>query len=197
MMKRLFDIVFASFMLVLFAPVFVVFACWISLDSKGGVFFGQERVGINGKHFKLWKFRTMKPHSERGGQLTVGSSDSRITRAGYFLRKFKVDELPQLWNVLLGDMSVVGPRPEVPRYVAMYSPEQRLVLSISPGITDYASLRYFEESDLLAKSSNPEETYIQEIMPAKLALNLEYVRRHSFMGDLSVIIQTGLRILKA
>ena len=197
MMKRLFDIVFASVMLVLFAPLFIVLACWISLDSRGGVFFGQERVGINGKHFKLWKFRTMKPHSERGGQLTVGSSDSRITRAGYFLRKFKVDELPQLWNVLLGDMSVVGPRPEVPRYVAMYSPEQRLVLSIRPGITDYASLRYFEESDLLAKSTNPEETYIQEIMPAKLALNLEYVRRHSFTGDLSVIIQTGLRILKA
>jgi lipopolysaccharide/colanic/teichoic acid biosynthesis glycosyltransferase len=197
MMKRLFDIVFASVMLVFFAPLFIVLACWISLDSRGGVFFGQERVGINGKHFKLWKFRTMKPHSERGGQLTVGSSDSRITRAGYFLRKFKVDELPQLWNVLLGDMSVVGPRPEVPRYVAMYSPEQRLVLSIRPGITDYASLRYFEESDLLAKSTNPEETYIQEIMPAKLALNLEYVRRHSFIGDLSVIIQTGLRILKA
>jgi lipopolysaccharide/colanic/teichoic acid biosynthesis glycosyltransferase len=197
MMKRLFDIVFASVMLVLFAPLFIVLACWISLDSRGGVFFGQERVGINGMHFRLWKFRTMKPHSEKGGQLTVGSSDSRITRAGYFLRKFKVDELPQLWNVLLGDMSVVGPRPEVPRYVAMYSPEQRLVLSIRPGITDYASLRYFEESDLLAKSTNPEETYIQEIMPAKLALNLEYVRRHSFMGDLSVIIQTGLRILKA
>ncbi|MFN5296200.1 MAG: sugar transferase [Flavobacteriales bacterium] len=197
MIKRWFDIVFATVMLVLFAPLFMVMACWISLDSRGGVFFGQERVGINGKHFKLWKFRTMKPHSERGGQLTVGSADSRITRAGYFLRKFKVDELPQLWNVLLGDMSVVGPRPEVPRYVALYSPEQRLVLSIRPGITDYASLRYFEESDLLAKSSNPEETYIQEIMPAKLALNLEYVRRHSFLGDLTVIIQTGLRILKA
>jgi len=197
MMKRVFDIVFAIAMLVLFTPLFVVLAIWISADSKGGVFFGQVRVGINGKHFKLWKFRTMKPQSEKGGQLTVGATDSRITRAGYFLRKFKVDELPQLWNVLMGDMSVVGPRPEVPRYVAMYSPEQQLVLSIRPGITDYASLRYFEESDLLAKAEHPEQTYIREIMPAKLALNLEYVHKHSFTGDLAIILQTGLRILKA
>ena len=196
-MKRLFDIIFALVMLLLFSPLFVVLACWVSIDSRGGVFFGQERVGLDGKPFKLWKFRTMKPHSEKGGQLTVGASDSRITRAGYYLRKFKVDELPQLWNVVLGDMSVVGPRPEVPRYVALYSPEQRRVLSIRPGITDYASLRYFEESDILAKSANPEETYIQEIMPTKLALNLEYVHKHSFAGDLAIIVKTGWRILKA
>ena len=196
-MKRLFDIIFALVMLLLFSPLFVVLACWVSIDSRGGVFFGQERVGLNGKPFKLWKFRTMKPHSEKGGQLTVGASDSRITRAGYYLRKFKVDELPQLWNVVLGDMSVVGPRPEVPRYVALYSPEQRRVLSIRPGITDYASLRYFEESDILAKSANPQETYIQEIMPTKLALNLEYVHKHSFAGDLAIILKTGWRILKA
>jgi len=196
-MKRMFDILFAMVMLLLFSPLFCALAIWVSLDSRGGVFFGQERVGLDGKPFKLWKFRTMKPHAERGGQLTVGSSDSRITRAGYFLRKFKVDELPQLWNVVLGDMSVVGPRPEVPRYVAMYSTEQRKVLSIRPGITDYASLRYFEESDLLAKSANPEETYITQIMPAKLALNLEYVSKHSFVGDVAIIVKTGLRILKA
>jgi lipopolysaccharide/colanic/teichoic acid biosynthesis glycosyltransferase len=196
-MKRLFDLVFALVMLLLFSPLFLVLAVWISLDSRGGVFFGQERVGLNGSSFKLWKFRTMKPHAEKGGQLTVGSADARITKAGYFLRKFKVDELPQLWNVVLGDMSVVGPRPEVPRYVALYTPEQRAVLSIRPGITDYASLRYFEESDLLAKSVNPEETYIREIMPAKLALNLDYVRRHSLSVDLAIIIKTGLRILKA
>ncbi len=196
-MKRLFDIIFALVMLLLFSPLFVVLACWVSIDSRGGVFFGQERVGLNGKPFKLWKFRTMKPHSEKGGQLTVGASDSRITRAGYYLRKFKVDELPQLWNVVLGDMSVVGPRPEVPRYVALYSPEQRRVLSIRPGITDYASLRYFEESNILAKSANPQETYIQEIMPTKLALNLEYVHKHSFAGDLAIIVKTGWRILKA
>jgi lipopolysaccharide/colanic/teichoic acid biosynthesis glycosyltransferase len=196
MMKRAFDIVFACTMLVLFMPLFVALAIWVSLDSRGGVFFGQERVGKNGRSFKLWKFRTMRPQSEKSGQLTVGSSDARITRAGYFLRKFKVDELPQLWNVVLGDMSVVGPRPEVPRYVALYSPEQRSVLDVRPGITDYASLKYFAESDLLAASTNPERTYIDEIMPAKLALNMEYVRKHSLAGDVRIIVLTGLRILK-
>ena len=124
MMKRSFDILFASCMLVLLIPLFLVVSCWIILDSKGGVFFGQERVGKGGRAFKLWKFRTMRPHSERSGQLTVGSADKRITGAGYFLRKFKLDELPQLWNVVRGDMSVVGPRPEVPRYVALYTEVQ-------------------------------------------------------------------------
>ena len=197
MMKRAFDIVFALLMLVLFLPLFAGISCWILFDSNGGVFFGQERVGKEGKNFRLWKFRTMRPHSEKAGQLTVGSTDSRITGAGYYLRKFKVDELPQLWNVVLGDMSVVGPRPEVPRYVAMYTEEQKQVLRIRPGITDYASLRYFDESELLAKSENAEDTYIREVMPTKLALNLEYVRSHTFWGDVSIIVQTGLRIIKA
>ncbi|MFM9006164.1 MAG: sugar transferase [Flavobacteriales bacterium] len=196
MIKRLFDIVFASCMLVLLLPLLITLSLWVLLDSKGGVFFGQERVGLHRKSFKLWKFRTMHPQSEQLGQLTVGSSDRRITRAGYFLRKYKVDELPQLWNVLLGEMSVVGPRPEVPRYVAMYSSEQLQVLSVCPGITDYASLKYFRENDLLAASQNPEETYINEIMPAKLLLNLQYVRKHSLLGDLKIIVLTGLRILK-
>ncbi|MFM7233124.1 MAG: sugar transferase [Flavobacteriales bacterium] len=196
MIKRLFDIVFASCMLVLLLPLMITLSLWVLLDSKGGVFFGQERVGLHRKSFKLWKFRTMHPQSEQLGQLTVGSSDRRITRAGYFLRKYKVDELPQLWNVLLGEMSVVGPRPEVPRYVAMYSSEQLQVLSVCPGITDYASLKYFSENDLLAASQNPEETYINEIMPAKLLLNLQYVRKHSLLGDLKIIVLTGLRILK-
>jgi lipopolysaccharide/colanic/teichoic acid biosynthesis glycosyltransferase len=197
MMKRAFDIVFACTMLVLFMPLFTALAIWVSLDSRGGVFFGQERVGKDGLSFRLWKFRTMRPQSEKGGQLTVGSTDARITRAGYFLRKFKVDELPQLWNVVLGDMSVVGPRPEVPRYVALYSPEQRSVLDVRPGITDYASLKYFAESDLLAASNDPEQTYIHEIMPAKLTLNLEYVRKHSLAGDIRIILLTGLRVLKS
>jgi len=196
MMKRAFDIVFACTMLVLFMPLFTALAIWVSLDSRGGVFFGQERVGKDGRSFRLWKFRTMRPQSEKGGQLTVGSTDARITRAGYFLRKFKVDELPQLWNVVLGDMSVVGPRPEVPRYVALYSPDQRSVLDVRPGITDYASLKYFAESDLLAASNDPEQTYIHEIMPAKLTLNLEYVRKHSLAGDIRIIWLTGLRVLK-
>jgi lipopolysaccharide/colanic/teichoic acid biosynthesis glycosyltransferase len=197
MIKRLFDIVFSSVMLVLFTPLFIALASWIALDSKGGVFFGQERVGLNGRPFKLWKFRTMRPQAEQKGQLTVGSTDNRITRAGYYLRRFKVDELPQLWNVFRGEMSVVGPRPEVPKYVAFYSAEQRKVLQVRPGITDYASLRYFEESDLLAASSNPEETYIQVIMPMKLQLNADYVRHRSFWGDIRIILLTGLRIVKA
>jgi lipopolysaccharide/colanic/teichoic acid biosynthesis glycosyltransferase len=196
MIKRLFDIVFALVMLVLLLPLFLLLACWVSLDSRGGVFFGQDRVGLGGRHFKLWKFRTMRPQSEISGQLTVGSSDSRITGAGYFLRKFKVDELPQLWNVLRGEMSVVGPRPEVPRYVAHYTNEQRAVLNVRPGITDYASLQYFDESDLLAKSENPEETYIKEILPTKLRLNLIYIQSRSFWGDLRIIALTGLRIFK-
>ena len=195
-MKRLFDIVFALTMLLLLAPLFLVLACWVGMDSRGGVFFGQQRVGKGGKHFTLWKFRTMKPHSEKGGQLTVGSSDVRITRAGYFLRKFKVDELPQLWNVVRGEMSVVGPRPEVPRYVAHYTEHQRSVLNIRPGITDYASLHYFNESDLLAKSENPEATYLNEVLPAKLQLNLVYLQSHTFWGDLRIILLTGLRIFR-
>jgi lipopolysaccharide/colanic/teichoic acid biosynthesis glycosyltransferase len=196
MIKRLFDIVFALVMLVLLLPLFLLLACWVSLDSRGGVFFGQDRVGLGGRHFKLWKFRTMRPQSEISGQLTVGSSDSRITGAGYFLRKFKVDELPQLWNVLRGEMSVVGPRPEVPRYVAHYTNEQRAVLNVRPGITDYASLQYFDESDLLAQSQNPEETYIKEILPTKLRLNLIYIQSRSFWGDLRIIALTGLRIFR-
>jgi lipopolysaccharide/colanic/teichoic acid biosynthesis glycosyltransferase len=197
MIKRLFDIVFSGIMLVLFAPLFLVLALCIALDSKGGVLFGQERVGLNGQLFKLWKFRTMHPQAEQKGQLTVGSADKRITRAGYYLRKYKVDELPQLWNVFRGDMSVVGPRPEVPRYVALYSIEQRKVLQVRPGITDYASLRYFEESDLLASSANPEETYVHVIMPAKLQLNADYVKSRTFWGDIWIILLTGLRIVKA
>lgn len=195
MMKRVFDIVFSFVMLLLFLPLFALLALAIVCDSRGGVFFAQERVGIQGESFRLLKFRSMRTNAEKGGQLTVGSSDSRITRVGYYLRKFKVDELPQLWNVFRGEMSVVGPRPEVPRYVALYNEEQRKVLSVRPGITDYASLLYFSESDLLAASTNPEQTYIEEIMPAKLKLNLEYVRRHSLLEDVKIIWLTGWRII--
>lgn len=194
-MKRLFDIVFSGVMLLLFSPLFLLIALAIMVDSRGGIFFGQIRVGKNEVPFRMWKFRTMRPLSEQSGQLTVGSSDRRITRVGYFLRKLKVDELPQLWNVFKGEMSVVGPRPEVPRYVALYNAEQRRVLSIRPGITDYASLKYFSESDLLAASENPEQTYIEEIMPAKLKLNLEYVLNYGLFEDLRIIVLTGLRVL--
>jgi lipopolysaccharide/colanic/teichoic acid biosynthesis glycosyltransferase len=196
MIKRLFDILFSIVMLLLLSPLLLSMVVIVALDSPGGVFFGQIRVGKSGRHFRLWKFRTMKVNAESSGQLTVGSRDNRITRAGFYLRKYKIDELPQLWNVLTGDMSIVGPRPEVPRYVAMYNEEQKQVLSILPGITDYASLLYFTENDLLAASSNPEETYIREIMPAKLELNLKYIREMSFLGDMKIVLLTARRILR-
>lgn len=193
-MKRFFDIGFSLLMLILLSPLFLVFIIVINIDSRGGAFFGQIRIGKNEKPFRLWKFRTMRINSESAGQITVGARDNRITSFGYYLRKFKFDELPQLWNVLIGDMSMVGPRPEVPKYVALYTPEQKRVLSIQPGITDYASLQYFEESELLAKSQNPEETYIEEIMPKKLALNLQYVDGKSFSSDLKIILKTVVRM---
>ncbi|MFN0031448.1 MAG: sugar transferase [Flavobacteriales bacterium] len=193
-MKRVFDICFSLVMLLLLSPVFIVLACCVSLDSRGGIFFGQWRTGKHEKLFRLWKFRTMHPHAEHQGQLTVGERDPRITRMGYHLRKYKVDELPQLWNVLCGDMSMVGPRPEVPRYTSLYNAEQKRVLSIRPGITDHASLIYFEESRLLAQAEDAEKTYIEQVMPAKLKLNLEYLQEMNFAGDLKIIWKTVVRM---
>ena len=152
-------------------------------------------MGLKGRHFGLLKFRTMRPLSEQQGKLTVGAKDPRITSAGYFLRKYKLDELPQLWNVLIADMSFVGPRPEVPEYVELYNEEQWKVLSVRPGITDEASLAFFEENELLSKSDDPQKTYVDEIMPAKLKINLEYIRRRSFNRDLGVILKTLNRII--
>jgi lipopolysaccharide/colanic/teichoic acid biosynthesis glycosyltransferase len=195
-MKRIFDIVASFIGLLILSPLFLFLAVWVSLESKGGVFYRQIRVGKNGVDFKLWKFRSMVPDADKKGLLTVGGRDPRITRAGYFLRKYKLDELPQLINVLLGDMSLVGPRPEVRKYVDLYTAEQRQVLYVRPGITDYASLEYFEENELLAKSENPEETYICEVMPAKLKLNARYIKDVSFLTDIKIIMRTILRIIK-
>lgn len=195
-MKRIFDIVASFIGLLILSPLFLFLGIWISMESKGGIFYKQIRVGKNGVDFKLWKFRSMVPDADKKGLLTVGGRDPRITRAGYFLRKYKLDELPQLINVLLGDMSVVGPRPEVRIYVDFYTAEQRQVLSVRPGITDYASLEYFEENELLAKSENPEETYICEVMPAKLKLNARYIKDVSFLTDIKIIMRTILRIIK-
>lgn len=188
--KRLFDIAFALVLLVLLSPLLVLFALAVAFTSSGGAFFQQQRVGKGGEPFALLKFRSMRPGSEAKGQLTIGGRDPRITGVGYFLRKTKLDELPQLWNVLVGDMSVVGPRPEVPRYVALYTPEQRAVLSVRPGITGMASLDYIDENELLAKASDPEKAYIEEVMPAKLALDLRYVREHNAALDLRIIAVT-------
>ncbi len=194
MIKRIFDICFSLVMIICLSPLLIIVSLLIVFDSRGGVFFGQIRVGLHGKEFRLWKFRTMKPKSEARGQITVGARDDRITRIGYYLRKYKVDELPQLWNVLVGEMSMVGPRPEVPFYVAMYNSEQQKVLTVQPGLTDYASLQYFSESELLAKAADPQNVYIEEVMPAKLKLNLEYVEQHSFFSDLKIIWKTVKRI---
>jgi lipopolysaccharide/colanic/teichoic acid biosynthesis glycosyltransferase len=195
-MKRLFDIIFSLIgLIVLFIP-FIFISIWILLDSRGGIFYRQTRVGKDNKDFRLWKFRSMRPDSDKKGLLTVGGRDPRITRSGYFLRKTKMDELPQLINVLRGDMSFVGPRPEVRKYVELYNSEQKKVLNVRPGITDLASLEYFEESELLAKSADPEKTYIEEIMPAKLKLNLQYISTANFGTDVGMIFRTIGRIFK-
>lgn len=196
MVKRIFDIIFSFVGLVLLIiPLFII-ALVIVIDSKGGVFFIQERIGKNSKPFGIYKFRTMKPASDNLGLLTVGSADSRITRIGYYLRKYKLDELPQLLNVLIGDMSIIGPRPEVPKYVALYSDEQKRVLEVKPGISDLASIEYMDENELLAKSDNPEKTYIEVIMPAKLQLGIKYIQNQSFIFDIKIIIKTMSKILK-
>ncbi len=187
MVKRIFDMLFALVFLLLLFPILLIFALAVAFTSTGGAFFRQERVGRNGRLFRLLKFRTMRPGSEAQGQLTIGGRDPRITGVGYFLRKTKLDELPQLWNVLIGDMSVVGPRPEVPKYVAMYSTDQRVVLSVRPGITGMASINYIDENELLARSADPERAYIEEVMPAKLALDMRYVKEQSFGLDLRII----------
>jgi lipopolysaccharide/colanic/teichoic acid biosynthesis glycosyltransferase len=194
-MKRSFDIVFSLIGLILLMPLFFVVAVLIKLSSSGPIFYLQMRVGLNGNDFKLYKFRTMMVDADKKGLLTVGGRDPRVTSIGYYLRKFKIDELPQLLNVLFGSMSFVGPRPEVRKYVDMYTEEQKNVLSIKPGITDYASLEYFNENDLLSRSENPEQVYIQEVMPAKLKLNLKYMREAGFFTDLKIIFRTLARIV--
>lgn len=181
--------------LIFLSPIFIVVALIIAIGSPGNPFYIQTRVGKNGTNFGLVKFRTMKPFSDRAGKLTVGSRDPRITRVGYFLRKYKIDELPQLVNVLKGDMAWVGPRPEVPEYVDLYTPTQRRVLSVKPGITDYASIHFFNENDLIAKSSDPQKTYVEEIMPEKIRMNLRYIDRKSATEDLKIVILTLRKIV--
>lgn len=195
MLKRVFDVLAGLFFLAITAPLLCLIALIVKADSKGPVFYRQERTGRYGKIFRIFKFRTMHPDSDRKGLLTVGGRDPRITRAGYLLRRYKLDELPQFINVLNGDMSIVGPRPEVKRYTDLYSETQRQVLEVRPGITDYASLQYFDENELLAKAADPEEVYVKEVMPAKLELNLKYIREAGLRTDLRIIFQTAARII--
>lgn len=194
-MKRIFDIFFSILALLLFLPFGIIISILISVESRGGVFYFQERIGKNGVPFKLFKFRTMKSNADKEGKLTIGMKDSRITKTGYYLRKFKLDEFPQFINVLIGEMSVVGPRPEVKEYVDLYNKEQQQILNVKPGITDFASLEYFDENRLLGESSDPRATYINEIMPAKIELNKKYIQNPSLLVDLKIIFQTFKKII--
>jgi lipopolysaccharide/colanic/teichoic acid biosynthesis glycosyltransferase len=195
-MKRILDIIFSCIILLFFLPLGIIISIFILFESKGGVFYLQHRVGRYGKEFRIYKFRTMRKNADSAGKLTVGMRDPRITTIGYFLRKFKLDEFPQFLNVLKGEMSVVGPRPEVKEYVDLYSESQREILNVRPGITDLASLEYFEENELLGRSSDPQKTYIEEIMPAKILLNKKYSENPSLMHDVNIIWATFRRILK-
>ena len=194
-MKRLFDIVASGVGLLVLSPLFAVLAVWIKADSRGPVFYRQTRVGRNNKDFRLYKFRSMRPDSDKLGLITVGGRDPRVTRSGYYIRKYKFDELPQLINVFVGDMSLVGPRPEVRKYVDMYTSEQLHVLDVRPGITSLASIRYRNENDVLAASDDPERCYIERVMPDKLEIDLEYVAHAGLWSDIKLIFTTFKEII--
>ena len=189
-MKRLFDVIASGLGLIMLSPLFLILAIWIKLDSKGPVFYRQIRVGRNNKDFCIFKFRSMRVGADKGSLVTIGGHDPRVTRSGYFIRKFKFDELPQLINVLVGDMSLVGPRPEVRHYVNYWTPEQMHVLDVRPGITDPASIKFRNENELMEQAEDPEKYYIEVIMQEKIKLYLEYVEKHSFFYDLGLIFKT-------
>ena len=189
-MKRIFDVTASGLGLLLLSPLFLIVAIWIRLYSPLPVFYRQTRVGRYNKDFRLLKFRSMRVGSDKKGLITVGGRDPRVTRSGYWIRKYKLDELPQLINVFKGDMSLVGQRPEVRKYVALYTPEQLHVLDVSPGITDMASIRYRNENELLEQAADPEQFYRDTVMQDKLRINLEYVSDHSFFKDIKIILMT-------
>ena len=193
-LKRVFDIIASFCGIIILFPLIIIVSILIKITSKGPVLFKQIRVTKNGKLFKIYKFRTMRENSEGNKQITVGK-DNRITGIGHILRKTKLDELPQLFNVLKGEMSLVGPRPEVPKYVELYTDEQREILKVPAGITDYASIYFSNESELLGEVENPEEFYIKKIMPYKIELNKKYINEIGIMTDIKIIILTILKIL--
>ena len=195
-MKRLFDIVASGLGLVVFSPLFLIIAIWIKLDSKGPVFYRQVRVGRNNKDFRIFKFRSMRVGADKGSLVTIGGREPRVTKSGYWIRKFKLDELPQLINVFIGDMSLVGPRPEVRHYVDYWTPEQMHVLDVRPGITDPASIKFRNENELMEKAEDAEKYYIEVIMQEKIKLYLEYVEKHNFFYDLGLIFKTFWVIVK-
>ena len=195
-MKRIVDILTALFLLATLFPFMILIGILIALSSNGPALFKQIRVGRNGKNFSILKFRSMETNTEHQGQLTVGGRDPRVTRIGYVLRKFKIDEWPQLWNILVGEMSFVGPRPEVPKYVEMYNNQQRRVLDVRPGLTDLASIVYFSENEILEKVTDPEKEYVEVIMPAKLNLNLQHIDSQKPGKDIRIILMTLSRLIR-
>ena len=195
-MIRFLDILFSFFGLIVLSPLLLIIWLLIVLTSKGGGFYKQIRVGKNGYDFKLYKFRSMRVDADKGSLITIGGRDSRITKVGYFIRKFKIDELPQLFNVLKGDMSLVGPRPEVRKYVDLYTDEQKKVLSVRPGITDYASIEYVDENEILGKAENPDDVYINQIMPEKRNLNMKYIENQSVKEYFKIILLTVFKIFR-
>ena len=189
-MKRFFDIIASGCGLLVLSPIFLIMAIWIKWDSKGPVFYRQVRVGRHNKDFRILKFRSMRVGADKGSLVTIGGRDPRITRSGYFIRKYKVDEFPQLINVFKGEMSLVGPRPEVRHYVDYWTAEQMHVLDVRPGITDPASIKFRNENELMEKAENPEDYYINVIMQEKIRLYLEYVENASFWYDIRLVFQT-------
>ena len=194
-MIRLLDIIFSILGIIILLPLFLIICLIIKADSKGGCFFIQERIGKGGKPFGILKFRTMRCGADADGLLTIGTHDRRITRVGTFLRKTKIDELPQLWNVLKGEMSIVGPRPEVEKYVLLYTEEQRRVLSVRPGITDYASIEYVNENEILSQASDPDRAYIEKVMPHKIKLSMRYLEHYCVSEYLKIIFLTLKKII--
>lgn len=195
-MSRFFDVLFSGLGLLILSPLLIILYVVIRMESRGGGFYCQNRIGKNGTEFKLMKFRSMRTGSDKKGLITVGGHDPRITVTGYFIRKYKLDELPQLFNVFIGDMSLVGPRPEVKKYVDLYTPEQQKVLQVRPGITDYASIMYVDENVILGKSSDPDKTYIEKIMPDKIRYNMRYIDHHTVGEYFKIIFLTFYKIVR-
>lgn len=195
-MIRFFDLIFSIMGLVILSPLFIILYLLIRIESKGGGFYSQERIGKNGKPFKLYKFRSMRIGSDKKGLITIGEKDNRITKTGFILRKYKLDELPQLWNVFIGDMSLVGPRPEVKKYTDLYTEEQKQVLHVRPGITDWASIKYVDENKILGESKTPDEAYVNLIMPNKIKLNMVYIQNQTLGEYFKIIFTTFKEIVR-
>lgn len=195
-MIRFFDIVFSAVGLIVLSPLFLALYLLIRIESKGGGFYSQERIGKDGIPFRLYKFRSMRTGADKKGLITIGDKDNRVTKVGYFIRKYKLDELPQLWNVLVGNMSLVGPRPEVKKYTDLYDAKQKKVLSVRPGITDWASIKYVDENKILGESTNPDEAYVNIIMPNKIKLNMIYIHHKTVEEYFKILFTTFKEIVR-